>query len=71
MDILKLSLRSEIVNCCVRPTLGAGLMRVRRRGISVGEPGPETCFEAGDVVVALGNADSLAAVEILLLQGWK
>ena len=47
----------------------AAVTRVRRRGIRVGEPGPETRFEAGDVVVVLGEPDSLAAAEIRLLQG--
>lgn len=51
--------------------LGAGVTRVRRRGIRVGEPGPETRFEAGDVVVVLGEPDGLAAAEIRLLQGTK
>jgi K+/H+ antiporter YhaU regulatory subunit KhtT len=36
-----------------------------------GEPAPETRFEAGDVVVVLGEPDSLAAAEIRLLQGMK
>lgn len=37
----------------------------------VGERAPETRFEAGDVVVVLGEPDSLAAAEIRLLQGAK
>ena len=49
--------------------LGAAVTRVRRRGIRVGEPGPETRFEAGDVVVVLGEPDGLAAAEIRLLTG--
>ena len=49
--------------------LGAGVSRVRRRGIGVGEPAPETCFETGDVVVLQGEPDALAAAEIRLLQG--
>ncbi len=49
--------------------LGAAVTRVRRRGIRVGEPGAETRFEAGDVVVVFGEPDSLAAAEIRLLQG--
>ncbi|HEY5291931.1 MAG TPA: monovalent cation:proton antiporter-2 (CPA2) family protein [Burkholderiales bacterium] len=49
--------------------LGASVTRVRRRGIRVGEPGPETRFEAGDVIVVLGEPDSLAAAEIRLLNG--
>jgi CPA2 family monovalent cation:H+ antiporter-2 len=44
---------------------------VRGRGFRVGEPGPETRFEAGDVVVVLGGPDSLAAAEVRLLQGAK
>ena len=51
--------------------LGAGVTRVRRRGIRAGEPGPETRFEAGDVVVLLGEPDGLAAAESCLLQGTK
>ena len=39
--------------------------------VCVGEPGPETRFEAGDVVVVLGEPDGLAAAEIRLLQGVK
>jgi len=37
----------------------------------MGDPGPETRFEAGDVVVVLGEPDSLAAAELRLLQGIK
>ncbi len=44
---------------------------MRRRGIRVGEPAPETRFETGDVVVLLGEPDALAAAEIRLLQGVK
>jgi CPA2 family monovalent cation:H+ antiporter-2 len=51
--------------------LGAAVTRVRRRGIRVGEPAPETRFEAGDVVVVLGEPDALEAAEIRLLQGTK
>ena len=51
--------------------LGAGVTRVRRRGIRVGEPGPETRFEEGDVLVVLGEPDALEAAEIRLLQGAK
>jgi CPA2 family monovalent cation:H+ antiporter-2 len=53
------------------PALGASVTRVRRRGIRAGEPGLETRFEAGDVVVVLGEPDSLAAAEMRLLQGTK
>ncbi len=51
--------------------LGAGVTRVRRRGIRVGEPAPETRLEAGDVIVVLGEPDALEAAEIRLLQGVK
>jgi CPA2 family monovalent cation:H+ antiporter-2 len=51
--------------------VGASVTRVRRRGSHAGEPAPDTRFEAGDVVVLLGEADSLAAAEIRLLQGMK
>ena len=51
--------------------LGAAVTRVRRRGIRAGEPGPETRLEAGDVVVVLGEPDTLEAAEIRLLQGAK
>ncbi len=49
--------------------LNAVVTRVRRRGIRVGEPAPETRFETGDVVVVLGEPDALEATEIRLLQG--
>jgi CPA2 family monovalent cation:H+ antiporter-2 len=42
---------------------------VRRRGIRADEPGPETHFEAGDVLVLLGRPDALDAAEARLLQG--
>ncbi len=51
--------------------LSAAVTRVRRRGIRVGEPAPETRLEAGDVVVVLGEPDALEAAEIRLLQGTK
>ena len=44
---------------------------MRRRGIRVGEPAPETSFEAGDVVVVMGEPDALEAAEVRLLQGTK
>lgn len=51
--------------------LSVTVTRVRRRGVRVGEPGPETRLEAGDVVVLLGEPDALEAAEIHLLQGAK
>jgi CPA2 family monovalent cation:H+ antiporter-2 len=47
---------------------GVGVTRVQRRGVRLGEPGPETRFEAGDVVVLLGEPESLASAEIRLWQ---
>ena len=49
-------------------TLNSAVTRVRR-GIRLGEPELGTRLEAGDVVVVLGEPDSLAAAEIRLLQG--
>jgi len=49
--------------------LGAEVTAVRRRGIRAEDPGPETRFEAGDVVVLLGRPEALDAAEIRLLQG--
>ena len=51
--------------------LAASVTRVRRRGIRASEPAPETRFEAGDVLVVLGELDALEAAEIRLLQGTK
>jgi CPA2 family monovalent cation:H+ antiporter-2 len=48
---------------------GAEARAVRRRGIRAEDPGPETRFEAGDVVVLLGLPDALEAAETRLLQG--
>ncbi len=49
--------------------LGVEVTAVRRRGIRADEPGPETRFEAGDVLVLLGRPDALDAAEARLLQG--
>ena len=49
--------------------LGAEVTAVRRRGIRADEPGPETRFQAGDVVVVLGRPDALEKAEARLLQG--
>jgi CPA2 family monovalent cation:H+ antiporter-2 len=48
---------------------GAEVRAIRRRGIRAEDPGPETRFEAGDVVVLLGPPDALEAAETRLLQG--
>jgi hypothetical protein len=37
----------------------------------MGEPALGTCFETGDMVVLLGEPDTLEAAEIRLLQGMK
>ena len=42
---------------------------VRRRGIRGIAPGPETRFQAGDVVVLMGLHEELAAAELRLLKG--
>ena len=49
--------------------LGAEVTAVRRRGIRADEPGPETRFQAGDVLVLLGRPDALEKAETRLLQG--
>jgi monovalent cation:H+ antiporter-2, CPA2 family len=48
---------------------GVEVTAVRRRGIRADEPGPETRFEAGDVLVLLGRPAALDAAEARLLQG--
>jgi hypothetical protein len=54
----------------------SGCLLTWRRGLECraaragSEPGSETRFEAGDVVVLLGEPDSLAAAEIRLLNGF-
>ena len=49
--------------------LGAAVTSLRRRGIRADEPGPETQFQAGDVVVLLGRPAAVEAAEMRLLQG--
>ncbi len=49
--------------------LGVEVTAVRRRGIRADEPGPETRFEGGDVVVLLGRPGALERAETRLLQG--
>jgi CPA2 family monovalent cation:H+ antiporter-2 len=49
--------------------LGVEVTAVRRRGIRADEPGPETRFEPGDVLVLLGRPEALDAAEAKLLQG--
>lgn len=51
------------------PEMGVQVTAVRRRGIRSMEPIPETRFEAGDVVVMLGDPERLAAAETRLLKG--
>ena len=49
--------------------LGAEITLVRRRGIRAAAPGPETRFEAQDVVVLRGTSLALDAAELRLLRG--
>jgi CPA2 family monovalent cation:H+ antiporter-2 len=49
--------------------MGAEVTALRRRGIRADEPGPETRFMAGDIVVLLGRPDAVEAAETRLLQG--
>jgi CPA2 family monovalent cation:H+ antiporter-2 len=48
---------------------GAVVMTIRRRGVEAREPSPDTCFEAGDVVVLLGAPEALMLAEERLLKG--
>ncbi len=50
-------------------TTGVDVTAVRRRNIRAEDPGPETRFESGDVIVLLGRPEALEAAEIRLLQG--
>lgn len=49
--------------------IGVEVTALRRRGIRADEPGPETKFVAGDVVVLLGRPNALERAEARLLQG--
>lgn len=49
--------------------LGCEITAIRRRGIRVGEPSPETRLVEGDVVVVLGLPEGLMAAEERLLLG--
>jgi CPA2 family monovalent cation:H+ antiporter-2 len=49
--------------------IGVEVTAVRRRNIRAEDPGPETRFRSGDVVVLLGRPEALEAAEIRLLQG--
>lgn len=49
--------------------IGVDVTAVRRRNIRAEDPGPETRFRSGDVVVLLGRPEALEAAEIRLLQG--
>ncbi|HSG22133.1 MAG TPA: monovalent cation:proton antiporter-2 (CPA2) family protein [Azonexus sp.] len=49
-------------------SLNCEVSAIRRRGIRAIEPAPETCLEDGDVVVVLGDPESVAAAEQRLLQ---
>jgi CPA2 family monovalent cation:H+ antiporter-2 len=49
--------------------IGVEVTAVRRRGIRADEPGPETRFRPGDVVVMRGRPEALEAAEIRLQEG--
>lgn len=48
--------------------LGCEVSAIRRRGIRAVEPDANTCLEAGDVIVVLGDTESVMAAEQRLLQ---
>lgn len=48
--------------------IGCEVSAIRRRGIRAVEPDPETRLEAGDVIVVLGEPESVMAAEQRLLQ---
>ncbi|MDR3322766.1 MAG: monovalent cation:proton antiporter-2 (CPA2) family protein [Zoogloeaceae bacterium] len=49
--------------------VGCEVSAIRRRGIKAIEPTPDSCLEAGDVVVLLGLTADLAVAEERLLRG--
>ena len=49
--------------------VGATVSAIRRRGIRRVECAPETCLEAGDVIILLGVPSAVAAAEERLLRG--
>ena len=49
--------------------IGVEVTAIRRRGIRADEPGPETRFRAGDVVVLRGRPEALETAEIRLQEG--
>lgn len=49
--------------------LGCEVSAIRRRGIRAVEPLPETRLEEGDVVVVLGEPESITVAELRLLKG--
>lgn len=49
-----------------RTQTGASIVAVVRGDTTIPAPGPETRFEAGDVVVAVGTADGLSRLRHLL-----
>ncbi|MBF8187023.1 cation:proton antiporter regulatory subunit [Nonomuraea sp. K274] len=53
----------------VRTRTGASIVAVVRGGQVAASPGPDFIFDAGDVVVVVGSADSTSAVADILARG--
>jgi CPA2 family monovalent cation:H+ antiporter-2 len=49
--------------------LGVEVNAIRRRGIRGGNPDPDTCLQAGDVLVLKGTPEQLSEAEAVLLGG--
>lgn len=49
-------------------SLGATFVNLRRRGAQGSEYGPETCLEAGDILILRGVPEALAAAEMRLAE---
>ena len=50
----------------LRAQTGVSVVTVIREGAAIPSPGPEFVFAAGDVVVAVGTVDALAAAALIL-----
>lgn len=53
----------------IRTRTGASIVAIVRSGQVITSPGPEFAFEAGDVVVVVGDADSTTAVADIITRG--
>lgn len=51
----------------LRSRSGASIVAIVRAAVTIAAPGPEHRFESGDVVVAVGPPDRLAALRVLLV----